>query len=142
MFGGLAVRNTQVSDGGVARHRIRNNLVSCAKSGVKFINISPLRSDAMAELEAEWLPPVPGSDTAIMLGLAHTLLSNGLHDVEFLRTYTTGFDKFAAYLTDATDGVVKDPAHGFIITLAAGGLYTELLQDRVSVLLQRKQQIR
>ena len=108
MFGGLAVRNTQVSDGGVARHRIRDNLVLCAKSSVKFINISPLRSDAMTELEAEWLPPVPGSDTAVMLGLAHTLLSNGLHDVEFLRTYTTGFDKFAAYLTGATDGVVKD----------------------------------
>lgn len=110
MFGGLAVRNTQVSDGGVARHRIRDNLISCAKSGVKFINISPLRSDAMAELDSEWLPPLPGSDTAVMLGLAHTLLSNGLHDVEFLRTYTTGFDKFAAYLTGATDGVVKDAA--------------------------------
>lgn len=108
MFGGLAVRNTQVSDGGVARHRIRDNLLSCAKSGAKFINISPLRSDAMVELDAEWLPPVPGSDMAIMLGLAHTLLENNLHDVEFLGKYTTGFDQFAAYLTGACDGIAKD----------------------------------
>lgn len=32
-------------------------------------------------------------------------------------------------------GVVKDPAHGFVLTLAAGGTLTEILQDRCSLLL-------
>ena len=32
-------------------------------------------------------------------------------------------------------GVVKDPAHGFVLTLAAGGTLTELLQDSASLLL-------
>ncbi|PSL18375.1 acetate--CoA ligase family protein [Shimia abyssi] len=31
-------------------------------------------------------------------------------------------------------GVTRDPAHGFVLTLAAGGVLTELLEDRVSVL--------
>lgn len=31
-------------------------------------------------------------------------------------------------------GVVRDPAHGFVLTLAAGGVLTELLQDSVSLL--------
>ena len=31
-------------------------------------------------------------------------------------------------------GVVKDPAHGFVLTLAAGGVLTELLSDSVSLL--------
>ncbi|MCF2871387.1 acetate--CoA ligase family protein [Octadecabacter sp. G9-8] len=31
-------------------------------------------------------------------------------------------------------GIVKDPAHGFVITIAAGGIFTELLDDRVSIL--------
>ena len=31
-------------------------------------------------------------------------------------------------------GVVRDPAHGFVLTLAAGGVLTELLQDTVSLL--------
>jgi len=31
-------------------------------------------------------------------------------------------------------GVVHDPAHGFVLTIAAGGILTELLDDRVSVL--------
>ncbi len=32
-------------------------------------------------------------------------------------------------------GVVKDPAHGFVLTLAAGGTLTEILSDSASVLL-------
>jgi succinyl-CoA synthetase beta subunit len=32
-------------------------------------------------------------------------------------------------------GVVKDPAHGFVLTLAAGGTLTEILQDSCSLLL-------
>lgn len=32
-------------------------------------------------------------------------------------------------------GVVKDPAHGFVMTLAAGGTLTEVMQDSASVLL-------
>lgn len=32
-------------------------------------------------------------------------------------------------------GVVKDPAHGFVLTLAAGGTLTEIMQDSASVLL-------
>lgn len=32
-------------------------------------------------------------------------------------------------------GVVKDPAHGFVLTLAAGGTLTEILQDSASLLL-------
>lgn len=31
-------------------------------------------------------------------------------------------------------GVTRDPAHGFVLTLAAGGVLTELLRDQVSVL--------
>lgn len=31
-------------------------------------------------------------------------------------------------------GVVRDPAHGFVLTLAAGGVLTELLKDSVSLL--------
>ena len=31
-------------------------------------------------------------------------------------------------------GVVRDPAHGYVLTLAAGGTLTELMDDRVSLL--------
>ena len=32
-------------------------------------------------------------------------------------------------------GVVKDPAHGFVLTLGAGGTLTEVLTDRTSMLI-------
>ena len=32
-------------------------------------------------------------------------------------------------------GVVRDPAHGFVLTLAAGGTLTEIMQDSVSLIL-------
>jgi len=31
-------------------------------------------------------------------------------------------------------GVIRDPAHGFLMTLAAGGIFTELMNDKVSML--------
>ncbi|MDJ0628363.1 MAG: molybdopterin-dependent oxidoreductase [Rhodobacter sp.] len=107
LFGGLPMRNTQVSDGGMSRHRMAGNLAECVRNGVRFVNVSPLRTDVDAGLGAEWLAPRPGSDTAIMLGLAHTVLENGLHDEEFLARYTVGFDRVAAYLSGETDGVRK-----------------------------------
>lgn len=38
-------------------------------------------------------------------------------------------------LAELLIGVVKDEAHGFVITIAAGGIFTEILDDRASTLL-------
>jgi biotin/methionine sulfoxide reductase len=106
MFGGMAERNTQVSDGGFARHRMQGNLDACVQNGVEFINISPLRTDFRDG--SQWVAARPGSDVALMMGLAHTLLCENLHNQAFLDRYTVGFDRFKAYLTGETDGQAKD----------------------------------
>ncbi|MEM8876488.1 MAG: molybdopterin-dependent oxidoreductase [Pseudomonadota bacterium] len=108
LFGGLPLRNTQISDGGASQHRMRRNLDHCRRNGVRFVNISPLKSDVDPELDAEWLAPRPGTDTAIMMGIAHTLLEEERHDWSFLERYTVGFDGFAAYLRGDTDGIIKN----------------------------------
>ena len=110
MFGGIPLRNAQVAGGGIAKHRLRDQLIACAEKGVEFINISPLRTDAIDELDAEWIAPRPNSDTAIMMGLAHTLLTENLHDSVFLDRYCVGFDKVTSNLLGQQDGVVKDAA--------------------------------
>lgn len=51
---------------------------------------------------------------------------------------TDGFlveDMVQGAVAELLVGVTRDPAHGFVLTLAAGGVLTELLQDRVSLLL-------
>ena len=45
-----------------------------------------------------------------MLGLAHTLVSEGLHDRAFLDRYCVGWEIFEAYLLGRSDGQPKDAA--------------------------------
>ncbi|MEO0485810.1 MAG: molybdopterin-dependent oxidoreductase [Pseudomonadota bacterium] len=115
-FGGLALRNMQISDGGASVHRIPAALRHCRARGVRFVNISPHRGDMAAELDARWLSPRPGTDTALMLALTHTLLVEGLHDPAFLARYTVGWERVEAYLTGATDGTAKDASWAAEIT--------------------------
>ncbi|MEO9514308.1 MAG: molybdopterin-dependent oxidoreductase [Paracoccaceae bacterium] len=116
MFGGMALRNTQVGDGGISKHRMAGNLKECADAGVEFVNISPLRSDAEDVLKADWMPVQPGTDTALMMGLAHTLLIEGHTEKAFLETYTVGFDAIKSYLLGEEDGQAKDAAWAAEIT--------------------------
>ena len=108
-FGGLPLKNAQVSAGGLGKHDVRGWLERCKANGVEFVNISPVREDAADFLEAEWLAPHPNTDTALMLGLAHALLHEVLHDQTFLDQFSTGFESFRGYLTGERDGQPKDP---------------------------------
>lgn len=108
-FGGLALRNSQVSNGSIVRHSTRDSIVAMQRAGCRFVNISPLRDDAAAEIGAQWLAPRPNTDTAVMLALAHVLISERLHDQAFINRYTAGFDKLEAYILGGSDGVEKTP---------------------------------
>lgn len=134
MFGGVPIRNTQVTPGGVGAHTTRRWLTKAKAAGVTFCNISPIRDDAATFLQAEWLAPRPNSDTAIMLALAHTLVQEGLHDEDFLGRYCVGFDRFRDYLLGRVDGIVKDA------TWAAN--LSELPEDAIRSLARRMAQSR
>ncbi|MBB3064892.1 molybdopterin guanine dinucleotide-containing S/N-oxide reductase [Limibacillus halophilus] len=108
MFGGMAIKNAQVTSGGVGRHTTREALLAAKRNGTQFVSVSPLRSDAIDLLDADWVAARPNSDTALMLALAHTIHSEGLHDQAFLDRYCTGFDRFLPYLTGQSDGQPKD----------------------------------
>lgn len=106
-FGGVPLKNGQISQGGTGAHVQKAGLTTAAEAGVSFVNISPLRSDVMDGVGAEWLALRPSTDAALMLGLAHTLLTEGLHDEVFLERYCVGFGQFAAYLRGDNDGEAK-----------------------------------
>ncbi|GAB2855793.1 molybdopterin guanine dinucleotide-containing S/N-oxide reductase [Actinocorallia aurea] len=125
-FGGLALKNSQINPGGLARHQTRDLQRRCREAGVRFVNVSPLRSDTAGFLDAEWLPVVPNTDTAAMLGIAHTMLVNGWHDADFLRRCCVGFDRFAAYLVGEVDGIPKDAAWAETITGIGRDVLTDL----------------
>ncbi|MFF5900904.1 molybdopterin-dependent oxidoreductase [Streptomyces argenteolus] len=125
-FGGLALKNSQINPGGLARHRTQDLQRKCRAAGVRFVNVSPIRSDTAGFLDAEWLPVIPNTDTAAMLGIAHTMLVNGWHDEDFLRRCCVGFDRFASYLTGELDGIAKDAAWATEITGISHDTITDL----------------
>ncbi|GAA3464419.1 molybdopterin-dependent oxidoreductase [Saccharothrix longispora] len=125
-FGGLALKNSQINPGGLARHRTRDLQRRCREAGVRFVNVSPIRGDVAGFLDAEWLPVIPNTDTAAMLGIAHTMLVNGWHDEDFLRRCCVGFDRFASYLLGELDGIAKDAAWAARITGIGRDAITDL----------------
>jgi biotin/methionine sulfoxide reductase len=115
MFGGAPWKNAQVSSGGIARHILRENLAALRARGARLISVSPIRDDTEGE-GVDWLAIRPGTDTALMLGLAHVLLAEDLANRAFLASHTEGSAQLAAYVTGASDGQAKDPVWAAAIT--------------------------
>ncbi|WP_407310203.1 molybdopterin guanine dinucleotide-containing S/N-oxide reductase [Pseudomonas sp. nanlin1] len=108
-FGGLPAKNAQASPGGASDHLLSRALEEMSAAGVQFVNVSPLRDDLTGPQHNQWLAVRPGSDTALMMALAYVLVSEGLHNLEFIQRCTVGFERFQAYLLGHVDGQAKDP---------------------------------
>jgi biotin/methionine sulfoxide reductase len=107
LFGGANPKNTLVSKGGCASHSTRGWIAELALAGVEVVNISPIRDDGPDAVRPEWIPIRPNTDTAMLLAMTHTLVSEGLHDREFLDKFCAGFDRVLPYLMGETDGQPK-----------------------------------
>ena len=115
-FGGLSMKNTQVDGGGIGNHSALGDLQRLNESNIECVNVSPIREDMADFLNAQWMANKPNTDTALMLGLAHTIYIEGLHDRSFLNKYTVGFDKFVPYLLGQSDSQPKDAQWAATIT--------------------------
>ena len=107
MFGGISAKNSQVGLGGATRHETVDWLRRFADDGMRLVTVGPYRADT--PVASDWLPARPGSDTALMLALAHVLESEGLVDRDFLARCTVGYERFRPYLLGESDGQPKTP---------------------------------
>ncbi|NPD30920.1 molybdopterin-dependent oxidoreductase [Eggerthellaceae bacterium zg-1084] len=94
------------------------------KAGARFICIDPFYNETYSLLGAEWVPVRPGTDTALLLGVAYAMLEKDpvdqLIDWDFLKKCTVGFDagmmpegvdpqeNFKDYVLGTYDGQPKD----------------------------------
>lgn len=79
-------------------------MLKAHENGVEFVNVSPMKSDLLEDVSADWMPVRPNSDVAMMLALCYVLIEEDLHDRRFLDRYTTGFEKVEAYLMGRLTG--------------------------------------
>ncbi|MDR2503631.1 MAG: molybdopterin-dependent oxidoreductase [Deltaproteobacteria bacterium] len=78
------------------------------KNGAKIVVIDPRFSETAARGD-EWVPIVPGTDTALALGMIRVIMEERLYDAPYLKAHTG-----AVYLVDAdgrqrrADAAIKD----------------------------------
>jgi anaerobic dimethyl sulfoxide reductase subunit A len=97
------------------------NYLQAKKAGAKIIVVTPEYNHTAQAIADEWIPVRPSTDAALLLGMAHHMITNNLHDQEFLNRYTVGFDRdhmpnninhkenFKDYVLGTYDGVPKTP---------------------------------
>ncbi len=115
-LGGLPLKNGLVTAGGTGAHEYAPNFRKAKEAGVRFVNVSPYRGDMPDWLGADWIPIRPGTDTALLLAMAHEIVRAGREDRDFLATRAVGWDRLRAYVLGETDGTPKTPGWAAPIT--------------------------
>ena len=119
------------------------HFIRAKEAGKKFVSIDPMYTASAQALEADWVPVRTGTDTALLLGVAHEMLrldaeEGNIVDWDFLDKYTVGFDadhkpanlkddvNFLDYLNGKYDGIEKNAAWASKISGAPVEQITEL----------------
>jgi len=112
------------------------------QSQVRTIVIDPRQSDTAVTLADEWVPLRPNTDAALVAGMAHVMVTEGLHDQAFLDRYCVGFDEehlpegapagssYRSYvLGEGPDGIEKTPEWAARVTGVPAGTIVRLARE-------------
>ena len=124
MFGNNPAE-TRMSGGGITYYLEQAR----ERSNARMIVIDPRYTDTAAGREDEWIPIRPGTDAALVNGLAYVLITENMVDQPFLDKYCVGYDEktlpadapknghYKAYiLGQGKDGIAKTPEWAAQIT--------------------------
>jgi Tat-targeted selenate reductase subunit YnfE len=137
MFGNNPAE-TRMSGGGITYHLQQAR----ERSHARMIVIDPRYTDTAAGREDEWIPIRPGTDAALVAGLAYVLITEDRVDQAFLDRYCVGYDEktlppsapanshYKAYiLGQGEDSTSKTPAWAERITGIPQARIIQLARD-------------
>jgi anaerobic dimethyl sulfoxide reductase subunit A len=109
------------------------------ENGARVVCIDPRHSLSAAALADEWIPIRPGTDAAMMSAMAYVMLTEKLHDADFVRTHCVGFDasqmpvegaeSYSDYLLGARDGIPKTPEWAEAITAVPAATIARIARE-------------
>ena len=76
-------------------------LLDARNAGARLVVVDPFRSRT-ARLADEHLRPLPGTDAALAIGMMRAIVDAGLHDDEWCRAHTDGYDELLAQLGETS----------------------------------------
>ena len=82
---------TETRQGGAVSHYDYAHMREKTKG--KIYVIDPRMNDSVLGHSDQWLPINPGTDAALVAGIAHWLIKNNKVDTDFLHTFCVGFDE-------------------------------------------------
>ena len=74
-------------------------LLEARRAGARLVVVDPFRSRT-ARVADEHLRPIPGTDAALAIGMMRAVLDAGLHDEDWCRAHTEGYDELLGVLAE------------------------------------------
>ncbi|MGD9039518.1 MAG: molybdopterin-dependent oxidoreductase [Desulfobacteraceae bacterium] len=65
------------------------------KGTTKIVQIESRASNTASKAD-QWIAPIPGTETALALGIAHVMVKEGLYDTKFVKDHAFGFEDWTA----------------------------------------------
>ncbi|MFW9948711.1 MAG: molybdopterin-dependent oxidoreductase [Candidatus Thorarchaeota archaeon] len=104
-------------------------LAKVKEKGIKIVVIDPIFTDSAAVFADQWIPIRPGTDTAMLLAMGYTIISENLHNKEFIDKYTIGFNKYRSYVLGEEEGIPKTPEWAEKISLVPANIIKDLARE-------------
>jgi anaerobic dimethyl sulfoxide reductase subunit A len=104
-------------------------MAQARERGAYIVSLDPRYTSSTAAFAGKWIPLIPGTDAALLLAMAHTLMTSDLYDHNFIDRYTLGFDRFREYVLGEADKTPKTSAWAEAITGVPAVTIEELAVD-------------
>ena len=120
-------------------------LKKAREKGARIVCIDPRKTMSAIGLADEWVPIRPGTDTAMMTAMAYVMVSENLHDLDFIHSHCLGFDRtqmpdgyeshesYQDYLLGRMDGIPKDPSWAQAITGVPWEKITQIAREYAQI---------
>jgi anaerobic dimethyl sulfoxide reductase subunit A len=108
-------------------------LVQAKERGARIVSVDPKYTVSAATFADQWIPIRPGTDAAMLIGMAYVIINERLQDQAFLDNYTVGFARFRDYVLGIDDGMAKTPGWAELITGVPAATIVNLARDYASI---------